>query len=78
MSFISGAITSWLYSAIFFAEASGYLRIVAPYALSAMLMALTVIPFVFYTGPMQLLECDKIDAEAVRALGHEERLIYSF
>lgn len=30
MSFISGAITSWLYSAIFFAEASGYLRIVAP------------------------------------------------
>lgn len=28
-------------------------------------MALTIIPFLFYTGPMQLAECDKIDVEAL-------------
>ena len=63
--FVSGAITSWFYSAIFFGEATSYARIVAPYAISAVFMAANIIPFWLTTGPMQLNECDKLDQETL-------------
>lgn len=72
MGFISGAITSWLYSAIFFGEATSYARIVAPYAVSAMFMATNILPFWLTTGPMQLAECDKLDQEALAEMKKKE------
>ncbi|CAK9081316.1 Uncharacterized protein SCF082_LOCUS38717 [Durusdinium trenchii] len=64
MSFFSGAITSWLYSQIFYGEARSYFRVVAPYALSAFFMLLNIVPFLLKTGPMQMNECDRLDQEA--------------
>lgn len=70
--FISGAITSWLYSAIFFGEATSYARIVAPYAVSATFMATNILPFWLTTGPMQLAECDKLDQEKIAEMKKKE------
>ncbi|CAK9028380.1 unnamed protein product [Durusdinium trenchii] len=72
MSFFSGAITSWLYSQIFYGEARSYFRVVAPYALSAFFMLLNIVPFLLKTGPMQMNECDRLDQEAKKKWEEEQ------
>eukprot|EP00437_Effrenium_voratum_P027236 CAMPEP_0181399434 /NCGR_PEP_ID=MMETSP1110-20121109/1592_1 /TAXON_ID=174948 /ORGANISM="Symbiodinium sp., Strain CCMP421" /LENGTH=614 /DNA_ID=CAMNT_0023521491 /DNA_START=35 /DNA_END=1877 /DNA_ORIENTATION=+ len=65
IAFFCGAITSWMYTKIFFAEASTYLRVVAPYMVSGCFLLATVPLFLLKLSPQLLSECDKLDQEAI-------------
>merc|ERR1712217_931277 len=63
ITFASGTLTSYIYSAVFDAQATSYLGQSFPMLISAVFCVASIPVFLYGTGPDMLDECDKMTLE---------------
>merc|ERR1711972_889077 len=74
VGFVTGSLSSLLYPYILFdAEAVTWVGKMAPFLVAAMLQAAGIPFYIWFNGPLQLAECDKLTAEDAAVQAGEGR-----